>query len=258
LFAVAVFGGQGLAFEWKTPSVQAYADVFVGYRLEIISRTVLVVSAVTLLELILAFPFALWLAKGMKGGWLRELILVLLVVPFFLSAASRTVVWLSVLGREGLVNRLLIGSGIINEPVSWLLYSTFSVYLGLIGPYFPSMVWPIFIAVSLIDGSLLQASRDLGAGGSQTLRHVVLPLAAPGILAGMVFTAAPMLGDNVVSSLLGGGRIALIAESFDDMIGAMNYRGAAALASILVLSILLMGLAAFFGLQRLIGAARHV
>jgi ABC-type spermidine/putrescine transport system permease subunit I len=74
----------------------------------------------------------------------------------------------------------------------------------------------------------------------------------------MVFTAAPMLGDNVVSSLLGGGRIALIAESFDDMIGAMNYRGAAALASILVLSILLMGLAAFFGLQRLIGAARHV
>jgi ABC-type spermidine/putrescine transport system permease subunit I len=96
------------------------------------------------------------------------------------------------------------------------------------------MVWPLFISVSLIDDELIKASRDLGATAAQTFWRIVLPLAAPGVAAGFLFTAIPMLGDNVASTLLGGGRVALLAESFDDLIRAMNFAGAAALATLMV------------------------
>ena len=237
LLVISFVEGKGLGFVWAF-STKAYADILVGFRIEIVLRTLRVVALVTFIELLLAFPFALWLAKGLKPGWVKSTLLILLVVPFFLSPAARTIVWRSILGSEGLVNIFLAQTGISPEPVSWLLFSEFSVHLGLIGPYFPSMVWPLFISFSLIDDELIKASRDLGADAFTTLKYVVVPLALPGIAAGLVFTAIPMLGDNVSSTLLGGGNVALIAESFDDLIRAMNYAGAAALASLLVLAML--------------------
>jgi len=239
LLAISFIQGKGLGFIWAF-TTKAYTDVLFGFRLEIIIRTLRIVAVVTLIEFLLAFPFALWLAKGLKDGWFKSVLLVLLVVPFFLSPAARTIVWRSLLGTGGLINTMLVSSGITDEPVSWLLFSEFSVHLGLIGPYFPSMVWPLFISFSLVDDELIKASRDLGANAWQTLINVVVPLSMPGIVAGLVFTAIPMLGDNVASALLGGGNVALIAESFDDLIRAMNYGGAAALASILVLALLAM------------------
>lgn len=249
LVVIAFLRGRGIGFIW-TPSLQAYSDILVGFRVEIILRTLRIVAVVTLIEFVLAFPFALWLAKGLRQGWTKSIILVLLVVPFFLSPAARTIVWRSILGREGLVNYVLTSSGLVDVPVDWLLFSQFAIHLGLIGPYFPSMVWPLFISISLIDDELIKASRDLGASAGQTLWLVVVPLAAPGIAAGILFTAIPMLGDNVVSALLGGGRVALLAESFDDLIRAMNFAGAAALASLLVLIILALGTAVLALLRR--------
>ena len=234
LVVISFLKGRGLGFLW-TFSFQAYADVFVDYRIQTVLRTMRVVGAVTLIEFLLAFPFALWLAKGLRDGWTKSILLVLLVVPFFLSPAARTIVWRPILGREGLINMLLMTTGVTDRPLDWLLFSEFAIHLGLIGPYFPSMVWPIFISISLIDDELIKASRDLGATARQTLLLVVLPLAMPGIVAGAVFTAVPMLGDNVVSTLLGGGNVSLIAEAFDDLIRAMNFPGAAALASLMVL-----------------------
>jgi ABC-type spermidine/putrescine transport system permease subunit I len=240
LLVISFLRGRGIGFLW-TLSLHAYSDILVGFRMEIILRTLRIVAVVTAIEFVLAFPFALWLAKGLRQGWTKSIILVLLVVPFFLSPAARTIVWRSILGREGLVNYVLTASGLVDAPVDWLLFSQFAIHLGLIGPYFPSMVWPLFISISLIDDEWIKASRDLGASAWQTLWLVVVPLAAPGIAAGILFTAIPMLGDNVVSALLGGGRVALLAESFDDLIRAMNFAGAAALASLLVLIILALG-----------------
>lgn len=243
LVMISFLEGQGIGFVWK-PSLQAYSDILVGFRIEIVLRTLRIVAVVTLIEFVLAFPFALWLAKGLRPGWTKSLLLVLLVVPFFLSPAARTIVWRSVLGNDGLVNIFLTTTGITANPVEWLLFSEFSVHFGLVGPYFPSMVWPLYISFSLIDDELIKASRDLGANALETLWHIVVPLAMPGIAAGFLFTAVPMLGDNVASTLLGGGRVALIAESFDDLIRARNFAGAAALASLLVLAVFAIGLCA--------------
>jgi ABC-type spermidine/putrescine transport system permease subunit I len=237
LLPISLTQGKGFELRWSASSLGAYSDILVGYRLETILRTLRIVLTVTTIELIFAFPFALWLAKGIRNGWVKRTILVLLVVPFFLSPAARTIVWQPILGRVGILNSLAMAMGIVDRPIDWLLFSSFSIHLGLVGPNFPSMVWPLFISLSLVDNDLLHASRDLGAGAAQTLRFVVLPLAFPGVVAGFVFTAVPMLGDNVVPELLGGGQVSLVAESSNNMIGAMNYPGAAALASVMVLGI---------------------
>lgn len=249
LVVISVLQGRGLSFIW-TFSLQPYADIFVDYRIETVFRTLRIVAVVTLIEFVLAFPFALWLAKGVREGWTKSILLVLLVVPFFLSPAARTIVWRPILGREGLINSVLMSTGATDAPVDWLLFSEFAIHIGLIGPYFPSMVWPIFISVSLIDDELIKASRDLGATAGQTLRHVVLPLAVPGIAAGVIFTAIPMLGDNIASTLLGGGQVSLIAEGFDDLIRAMNFPGAAALGSTLLGVFLLIAILIALALRR--------
>jgi ABC-type spermidine/putrescine transport system permease subunit I len=214
-------------------SLGEYANILGGYRLNIILRTLRITFMITLIEFVLAFPFALWLAKGLRNGWTKTIILVLLVVPFFLSPAARTFVWRPILGREGLVNAILLATGLVDHPLDWLLFSEFSIDVGLIGPYFPSMVWPLYISLALIDDELINASRDLGASEWDTLRMVILPLAAPGIVAGVIFTAIPMLGDNVVLVLLGGRNVTLVAEVIDDMVGSLDWPGAAAMASII-------------------------
>jgi ABC-type spermidine/putrescine transport system permease subunit I len=252
LVVVSFLQGRGLGFTGAV-SLRAYSDILVDYRLEPVLRTLRIVAVVTAVEFVLAFPFALWLAKGLRDGWTKSILLVLLVVPFFLSPAARTIVWRPILGREGLLNLALTATGLIQHPLDWLLFSEFAIHLGLIGPYFPSMVWPLFISLSLIDDELIKASRDLGATAGQTLRHVVLPLAVPGIAAGVIFTAVPMLGDNVISTLLGGGQVSLIAETFDDMVRAMNYPSAAALATLILLAILVFGLVVRTMMQRRAG-----
>ncbi len=256
LVLISFLQGRGLSFLW-TFSFSAYASVFVDYRIETILRSLRVVGLVTLIELALAFPFALWLAKGIREGWTKSILLVLLVVPFFLSPAARTIVWRPILGREGLINSMLMGSGVTDTPMDWLLFTEFAVHLGLIGPYFPSMVWPIFISISLIDDELIKAARDLGATPLQALRDVVLPLSVPGIVAGVIFTAIPMLGDNVATTLLGGGRVSLMAETFDDLVRAMNYPGAAALGSAMLGAFLVIAIIIVLAFARLRSSATN-
>ena len=231
LVVISVLVTRGIDILWKF-SIAEYVTILGGFRLELILRTLRITAILTVIEFVLAFPFSLWLAKGLRSGWRKTVILVLLVVPFFLSPAARTFVWRAILGREGLVNTILMGLGVVDRPVDWLLFSEFSVEIGLIGPYFPSMVWPLYISMALIDDELISASRDLGASEWETLRLVIFPLAAPGIVAGFIFTAIPMLGDNVALTLLGGGKVTLIAESINDMVGSLDWPGAAAMASI--------------------------
>lgn len=250
LVVISVLQGRGLSFLWIF-TLQPYADILVDYRIEPILRTLRIVVVITLLEFLLGFPFALWLAKGLREGWTKSILIVLLIVPFFLSPAARTIVWRPILGREGLVNVLLTSTNLTAEPLDWLLFTEFAIHLGLVGPYFPSMVLPIFISVSLIDDELIKASRDLGATPMQTLRTIVLPLAMPGIAAGVIFTAVPMLGDNIASTLLGGGQVSMIAEGFDDLIRAMNYPAAAALGTTLLVAFAFLALCIRFVLKRL-------
>lgn len=197
-------------------------------------RTLRVAATMTVIEFALAFPFALWMAKGCKSKTVKALLITLLTIPFFLDASSRIIVWRSILGTNGIVNTVLMWLGVVHEPVSWLLYSEFAVHFGMLGSYFPTMVFPIFMIIALVDDEYIQASSDLGASPAQTLFNVILPLSLPGIVAGVVFTLVPLMAAFVEPEMLGGGFVDLLGDSVSSALQGLKYPTAAALSAVVV------------------------
>lgn len=229
------------AFVWSL-TLAAYQHIIDYGRYAVVLDTLRMAATVTLIELVMAIPFCLWLTKGNKSARVRAVTLALLTIPFFISLASRTFVFRPILGRTGLINSTLMDMGLISEPLNWLLFSEFAVHLGMIGPYFPTMAFPIFLAMSLIDDDLIEAARDLGATPQRVFLDVILPLALPGIVAGIIFTFVPMLGETVVPQLLGGGRVSMLGSSITSLLTVLNYGVAAALSvSVLVALAVLLG-----------------
>ena len=245
----------GLRIQWAL-SLRAYSDIFESGRWDVVVRTMTTAAIVTAICLAAGFPFALWLAKRAKSERLIRIVWMLLTIPFFLDPSARTLVWRGVLGSTGLVNIMLMRLHLVDAPVEWLLFSDFSVYLGLIGPYFPNMVMPVYLSIVLIDDALIQASADLGATAAQTLRHVIIPLAMPGIIAGIIFTFVPVMGDSIVPAILGGGKKEYLADTVMSLSTAMNYGGAAAFATIIMaITGLLGGLFLLFRRQAVLASA---
>lgn len=203
-------------------------------------RTIRVVFTITLIELLVAFPFALWLAKGCQSKSVKAFVITLLTIPFFLDAPSRIIIWRAILGTNGVVNNALLSLGLVDQPVEWLLFSEFAVHFGMIGPYFPTMVFPIFLVALLIDDEYIQASYDLGASPGQTLVHVIFPLVLPGIIAGIVFTLVPLMAAWVEPQMLGGGFVNLLGASVEAALRELKYPTAAALSTVVIAMLALL------------------
>jgi spermidine/putrescine transport system permease protein len=206
-------------------------------------RTLRVAITMTVLELLLAFPFALWLAKGCKSKYVKAIIITLLTIPFFLDTSSRVIIWRAILGTNGIINTTLTSLHIISKPITWLLYSEFSVHFGMLGSYFPTMVFPIFMIITLIDDDYLQASADLGASPAQTLLNIIIPMSMPGIMAGVVFTLVPLMAAFIEPQMLGGGFVNLLGDSVNSALQELKYPTAAALSTVVV-ALLGLGLTA--------------
>ncbi|MDE0390236.1 MAG: ABC transporter permease [Rhodospirillales bacterium] len=237
IILVSFLQGRGIRINFD-PSFLQYERFFSYGGSDLLARSVRIAATITFIELMIAFPFALWLAKGCKNNMVRLLTFTALTVPFFLSPAARVIVWRSVFGINGVVNQALLGIGAVDEPVTWLIFSEFAVHFGFLGAFFPTMVWPIFLSISLIDNDFLEASNDLGANRFRTLVHVIFPLALPGVVAGIVFTFIPMLGDTVVAQHMGGNNVLMLSAQVQSLIGVSNFLVAAALAAV-VLGIML-------------------
>ena len=218
-------------------TLDAYREILLTGRWEVTARTIRIAATVTLILLVISFPFALWLAKGLRSTTTKLVIWTLLTAPFFLSDTARVIVWRPVLGLMGPINSGLMTLGFIERPLPWLLFSESSVHFGLLGPFLPNMIWPIFLSMTLIDDDLLEASKDIGASPLQTLWYVIVPLSLPGITAGIVFTFVPILGDDVVAKVLGGQRVLMLGGAMLDLINALNYAVAAAMSTLILVII---------------------
>jgi spermidine/putrescine transport system permease protein len=223
-----------------TPSLATWITLFDSGRWEVAIRTLRIALTVTLIELAVGFPFAVWLAKGCRSRSLRAIIISLLTIPFFLDISSRTIVWRAILGQNGLINSVLTGLGWIDRPVDWMLYTEFSVHFGMIAPYFPTMVLPIYLAVSFIDDELIEASSDLGASPFKNLTNIIIPLSLPGVMAGIIFTLGPALAAWVEPGMLGGGFVNLLSNSVESAYTALKYPILAALSTFVILLLAIM------------------
>jgi spermidine/putrescine transport system permease protein len=229
------------------PTLKTWDIIFSSGRWEVALRTLRVALTVTIIELLIGFPFAVWLAKGCKSKTVQAAVISLLTIPFFLDISSRTIVWRAILGQNGLVNSMLLDLGLIQEPMEWMLYTEFSVHFGMIAPYFPTMVLPIFLAVSFIENDLIQASSDLGASPWQNFKNIILPLSLPGVMAGVIFTLGPALAAWVEPGMLGGGFVNLLSNSVESAYTALKYPTLAALSTlvVLILAVLLLVMVLF-------------
>jgi len=155
----------------------------------------------TVLCLLLGYPVAFAIARA-PGVW-RHLLLFFVMLPFWTSFLIRVYAWIALLQPSGLVNRLLLATGLVAEPLP-LLYNFFSVELGLVYSYLPFMILPLYASLARLDETLVEAAADLGAPPSRVFLAVTLPLTLPGIAAGTLLVFIPAVGEFVIPDLLGG------------------------------------------------------
>ncbi len=195
------------------------------------------------LTLVIGFTVAYFLAFHVRSTTWQIALSLLCTIPFWTSNVIRMIAWIPLLGRNGLVNKALVGAGFVDKPVEWLLYSEFSVVLALVHLFTFFMVVPIFNSMVRIDKALLEAARDAGATGWQTLWNVIVPLCKPGIVIGSIFVVTIVMGDFVTIGVMGGQQIASAGKVVETHLNALQFPVAAANAVIL-LGVTLMIIAA--------------
>jgi spermidine/putrescine transport system permease protein len=216
-----------------------YARSFHPIYLQILWRSIWMAVVTTAVCLVISYPVAYYIAIAAPARR-RNLLLGLVVVPFWTSFLIRTYAWMFILRSEGLVNRLLMAAGLTSRPLE-LLYNDFSVLLGLVYGELPFMILPIYASLEKLDLSLLEASTDLGARPGSTFRRVTVPLTMPGIVAGIILVFVPSLGQFVVSDLLGGARTMLAGNLIQNQFAvARNKPFGAAVAFELTAAVLVL------------------
>ncbi|TWI38003.1 ABC transporter permease [Paracoccus sulfuroxidans] len=178
---------------------------------KIMLRSLGVAALVTVVTVALAFPVAYFLSFVVSSER-KPLWLFLITIPFWTSYLIRVFLWKVILGYNGVVNSGLKSLGIIEQPLTFILYNVNSMVMTLAHAYAPFAILPIFIALEKIDRSLLEAGRDLGENRMMTFWRVTLPLAMPGVIAASLIVFIPTIGDYVTPALIGGGKIPMIAN----------------------------------------------
>ena len=211
-----VYGG----VKW-TLSGEAYVqflfdrDIFNGSLsfstsyLQIFGRSIGLAFVATIGALILGFPTAYFIAN--KPPEQRNLWLFVITLPFWINLLIRTYAMLLIIRDEGLINLSLMGTGLIERPIS-ILYTDTAVFLGLIYSYLPFMVLPLYASMEKLDFRLIEAAYDLYANRWQVLRRIIVPMAKPGIVAGCILVFIPGLGAYITPELLGGGKKLMIGN----------------------------------------------
>jgi spermidine/putrescine transport system permease protein len=218
-------------------SFATYHQAFSGTFLHVFSQTLQISIIGTTLCFLIGFPFAYWLATRVSARW-RGVLLGLVIVPFFVNFLVRTIGWLILLSPGGPVSSLLQHLGLRSEPLR-LLQTRGAVQLGVVYNYLALMIFPLFVALDRLDPALREASKDLGASRWRTFRQVTLPLAVPGIVAGLLLVFIPLSGDYITATVLGGAKGnmagALVASQF---LSAQNWALGSAMAIVLIFVIL--------------------
>jgi len=201
-------------------------------------RTLWIATATTALCLIASYPVAYYLALRAGQRW-KRLLLVLTVIPFWTSFLIRTYAWMLLLRSEGVINSLLLHTGLIHEPLK-LLYTDFAVLVGQVYGELPFMILPIYVALERLDTRLLEAAQDLGANRFWTFVKVTLPLSRPGLVAGIVLVFIPSLGAFITPDLLGGAKSIMVGNLIQNQFAQLNQPFGSALSLLLTAAVLLL------------------
>ncbi|HYG72407.1 MAG TPA: ABC transporter permease [Actinomycetota bacterium] len=241
-------------------SFERYGEILQPTFFRVFSQTLQISVIGTLLCFAIGFPFAYWLAVRVSPRW-RGLLLGLCIVPFWTNFLIRTIGWLILLSPSGPASGVLQDVGLRSEPLH-LLQTRFAVQLGVVYNYLPLMIFPLFVALDRLDPALREASKDLGASRWKTFRQVTLPLATPGIIAGLLLVFIPLTGDYITPSVLGGAKGNMVGNLVaSQFLVAQNWAlGSAAAVALVVMILVTVGAFAAVGLalRALVARRRRV
>ncbi len=212
----------------KALTAEPYPDVLIKSTVNGL-LTALLSSAV-------AFPLALWMAFGLASPRRRALVSILVVLPWWASYLVKVYAWKTILGAEGVLNTALVTAGLVDEPLSVLLYNRFAVVLTLTYIFTPFAVLSIYAQLERIPRSLLEAARNLGATDGEIFRKIILPVSVPGILAGAVITFSLGFGDFVTPSLVGGPDDLMITNLVVNLLGVSMDRPLASAIGVVIIA----------------------
>ncbi len=239
-----------------TPSLGHYAAVLgdTSY-LSSLWLTIWVACMVTAICTVLGYVICV--ALTLMPPWLRGLCLACIALPFWTSVLVRTYAWLVLLQSRGVVNKTLIGLGVIEEPLR-MMHNLFGASVGMVHIMLPFLVFPLYAQLSRIDPAYVRAALSLGASGWTTFRRVYLPLSAPGLMAGAMLVFILSLGFYITPALLGGGRTIMVAIAIERDINLNSAWGQSAAVGVLFAAIVVAALAIvtrFLSLERLVSPA---
>jgi spermidine/putrescine transport system permease protein len=186
-----------------------YQRVLDPVYLRVFSRSVGYAALSTALCVVIGYPMAYCIGRAREA--VRRRLLLLVMVPFWTSFLVRTYAWITILKQEGLLNSLVQSFALTAAPLD-LLYTPVAVVIGLVYAYLPFMILPIYGSVEKLDGALIEAAHDLGAGPWRVFLSVIIPLTLPGIAAGTLLVFVPAIGMFAITDLLGGARVPLIGN----------------------------------------------
>ncbi|HEX9851829.1 MAG TPA: ABC transporter permease subunit [Woeseiaceae bacterium] len=196
-------------------------------------KSVAMAAIATLLCLALGFPMAYGIARADERT--RNLLLLLIVLPFWISFLLRVYAWMGLLNNYGVINNVLMWLQVIDKPIAFM-YTDFAIYIGLVYSYLPFMVLPLYATLERMDLDLVDAAQDLGARPSQAFWDITWPLARPGVIAGCLLVFIPAMGEYVIPYLLGGPESLLIGRVlFDEFFVNRDWPLASAVAIVLLL-----------------------
>jgi spermidine/putrescine transport system permease protein len=232
-FATRVeLGEVEFGFSWDN-----YARVFDPVYVKVLARSVGYAALTTTLCVLIGYPVG-WFIARRHPIW-RERLLMLVMIPFWTSFLIRTYAWIAILKSEGLLNGLLKASGavphVFAEPLD-ILYTPTAVVIGLVYAYLPFVILPVYGSAEKLDGALVEAAHDLGAGPLRVFREVIVPLTWPGIAAGMLLVFVPAIGMFAITDLMGGAQVPMIGNVIQNQFTkALNFPFGAALGVVFTL-----------------------
>lgn len=201
LLLVSLLDKDGTGFFIPVLTLKNFAALFDPTFLTVLYNSFLLAALSTLFCLVLGYPFAYLLAKA--GTKQRPWLLLLVIIPFWTNSLIRTYALILMLGVQGMLNRFLLWTGIISEPLT-ILYTQVAVFIGLAYTFLPFMILPLYASIEKLDPKLVDAAKDLGANTLRAFWHITLPLTLPGIGAGCILVFLPSLGCFYVPEILGG------------------------------------------------------
>lgn len=233
----------------RTFSLNNYHEAFTDPLIRLLLlRSVVIAGFVTFLTVLLAYPIAYYIAFKTQR---KALWLILVTIPFWSSYLLRVFAWKLILGYNGVLNSGLLYVGLIDEPLSFILYNPNAVVLTLAHAWAPFAILPIYVSLQKIDPSLLEAATDLGCGPLARFCRVTLPLSIPGVIAASLIIFIPTVGDYVTPALVGGADGKMIANMIQVQFGpANNWPLGATLSIITMLVVMVVAIIYVFSMRR--------